>query len=52
MTDTLAGRRVLEFFGLLAISPANSKKQEKVRSQFAAPQTKKAAAVEQSRKNM
>lgn len=51
MPDTLAGRRVLEFFGLLALAPADSKKQEKIRSQFEGPQTKKIAAVERPRKN-
>jgi hypothetical protein len=51
MTDALAGRRILEFFGLLAIAPADSKKQDQVLSPFIAPQTKKVAAVEQTRKS-
>ena len=52
MTNALAGRRVLEFFGLLAIAPADSKKQEKDRLEFVKPQTKKVAAAEQPRKSM
>jgi hypothetical protein len=51
MTDTLAGRRALEFFGLLAIAPADSKKQEKNRSQVVESRTKKVAASQRPRKS-
>ena len=50
MPDSLAGRRVLEHFGLLAITPAD-KKQDKFRSPFEAPRMKKIAAVERPRKS-
>jgi hypothetical protein len=40
MSDELAGRRALEFFGLLAITSPAEKKQ-KDRSFAVAPQTKK-----------
>jgi len=51
MPDSLAGRRDLEHFGLLAIAPAASKKQDNVRSPFGGPQTKKIVAVERPRKS-
>jgi hypothetical protein len=51
MPDTLAGRRALEFFGLLAITPAANKKQETNRWPFVTPMTKKLAHVDRPRKS-
>ena len=51
MPDKLAGHRALEFFGLLAITPAAPKKQNKNRSLFAEPRTKKLAEVNRPRKS-
>jgi hypothetical protein len=51
MTDLLAGRRVLEFFGLLALGPLAVKKEEQVWPQFTAQQTKKLVSAERPRKN-
>lgn len=50
MTDSLAGRRALEFFGLLAISPA-AKKEEIAQSQWLERRVKKVALVERPRKS-
>jgi hypothetical protein len=50
MLDTLAGRRVLEFFGLLAIAPA-AKKEDKVRWPFVESGMKKVVKLERPGKN-